>query len=109
MDRTMKTSVLLGRFAPYFKKYLWILLLDLLCASLTTLCELVLPLMVRFITERGMNDLASLTTAIILKIGALYILLRIIDTAANYFMANIGHKSWHLEHFPFADAGFMLK
>ena len=91
MDRTMKTSVLLGRFAPYFKKYLWILLLDLFCASLTTLCELVLPLMVRFITERGMNDLASLTTAIILKIGALYILLRIIDTAANYFMANIGH------------------
>ncbi|RGX54430.1 ABC transporter ATP-binding protein [Anaerotruncus sp. AF02-27] len=87
----MKTSVLLGRFAPYFKKYLWILLLDLFCASLTTLCELVLPLMVRFITERGMNDLASLTTAIILKIGALYILLRIIDTAANYFMANIGH------------------
>ena len=61
MNRQIKTSTLLRRFAPYFKKYRGVLALDLFCASLTTVCELVLPLMVRFITERGMNDMASLT------------------------------------------------
>jgi len=37
---------LLKRFIPYYKKYKWILFLDLLCASLTTVCEIVLPLIV---------------------------------------------------------------
>lgn len=69
MNRQIKTSTLLRRFAPYFKKYRGVLALDLFCASLTTVCELVLPLMVRFITERGMNDMASLTVALVLKIG----------------------------------------
>ena len=88
MNRQIKTSTLLRRFAPYFKKYRGVLALDLFCASLTTVCELVLPLMVRFITERGMNDMASLTVALVLKIGGLYLVLRIIDAAANYYMQN---------------------
>ncbi|MCR2026254.1 ABC transporter ATP-binding protein [Anaerotruncus colihominis] len=91
LNRQIKTSTLLRRFAPYFKKYRGVLALDLFCASLTTVCELVLPLMVRFITERGMNDMASLTVALVLKIGGLYLVLRIIDAAANYYMQNIGH------------------
>lgn len=91
MNRQIKTSTLLRRFAPYFKKYRGVLALDLFCASLTTVCELVLPLMVRFITERDMNDMASLTVALVLKIGGLYLVLRIIDAAANYYMQNIGH------------------
>ena len=91
MNRQIKTSTLLRRFAPYFKKYRGVLALDLFCASLTTVCELVLPLMVRFITERGMNDMASLTVALVLKIGGLYLVLRIIDAAANYYLQNIGH------------------
>ena len=91
MNRQIKTSTLLRRFDPYFKKYRGVLALDLFCASLTTVCELVLPLMVRFITERGMNDMASLTVALVLKIGGLYLVLRIIDAAANYYMQNIGH------------------
>ena len=90
LNRQIKTSTLLRRFAPYFKKYRGVLALDLFCASLTTVCERVLPLMVRFITERGMNDMASLTVALVLKIGGLYLVLRIIDAAANYYMQNIG-------------------
>ena len=91
MNRTMKTRTLLRRFAPYFKPYWGILALDLFCAALTTVCELVLPLMVRYITDTGMNDMAKLTTSIILRIGALYLLLRMIDTCANYYMARTGH------------------
>lgn len=86
-----KTGGLILRFAPYFKKYWWILALDLCCAALTTVCELVLPLIVRFITDTGANNLSALTVRVVLMVGALYLILRVIDTVANYFMASVGH------------------
>ena len=60
-ERTKKTSELIRRFAPYYRKYLPVLFLDLFCASLTTVCEMVLPLILRYITNQGAQDLASLT------------------------------------------------
>ena len=87
----MKVSYLLKRFTPYFKKYVGILIFDLFCAGLTTICELVLPMIVRFITDTGLNDVSELTTGVILRIGFMYIALRIIDTAANYYMSGTGH------------------
>ncbi|MBQ4509419.1 MAG: ABC transporter ATP-binding protein [Clostridia bacterium] len=86
-----KKNGLLRRFLPYYKKYGWIVAVDLLFAALTTLCEVILPLLVKEITERAMNDLASLTVDFILRLGIFYIVLRIIDTGANYFMISIGH------------------
>ena len=47
----MKTSVLLKRFVPYYGKYKGIMVMDLFCAALTTVCELVLPLILRYITD----------------------------------------------------------
>ncbi len=88
---TRKTSYLIKRFLPYFKPYKWILALDLFCAALTTVCDLVLPVIVRYLTDIGMNDLESMTVRLILSAGGLYLLLRLIDLAANYYMANIGH------------------
>ncbi len=82
---------LIKRFMPYYQKYKWILLLDLFCATLTTVCDLVLPLIVRFITNAAINDLTSLTVEVVLKLGLLYLVLRLIDAVANYFMADIGH------------------
>ena len=64
---------------------------DLLCAALTTVCELVLPMIVREITGIATEDIAGLTLELILKCGILYIVLRIIDTAANYYMTTVGH------------------
>ena len=87
----MKTSKLMGRFVPYFKKYRGVLLLDLFCAALTTVCEIALPLIVRYITDAGINDLASLTVGVILRLGGFYLVLRAVDAAANYYMASIGH------------------
>lgn len=86
-----KKKGLIRRFIPYFKKYKWVLVFDLFCAALTTVCELVLPMLVRYVTNAGINDLASLTVELVLKIGALYLFLRIVDAAANFFMASIGH------------------
>lgn len=91
MDKTHSNFELMRRFVPYFTKYKGVLLLDLFCASLTTLCELVLPLIVRYITNMGMNNLQGLTVQIILSLGLVYLVLRVIDVLANYYMANIGH------------------
>lgn len=64
---------------------------DLLCAALTTVCEMVLPLMLRYLTDVGMNDLQALTLRMILTIGGIYFLLRIIDGMASFYMAYTGH------------------
>ena len=85
------TMHLLRRFLPYYKKYKWILVFDLFCAALTTLCELVLPLLVRSITNAATSEPMTLTVELILRCGILYVLLRVIDTAANYYMASVGH------------------
>lgn len=87
----MKTSTLLKRFVPYYRNYMGIMIMDLFCAALTTVCELVLPLILRYITNLGMNDLSALTVQTIVTIGALYFVLRIIDGMASFYMAYTGH------------------
>lgn len=86
-----KTGELMKRFIPYFKKRRGVLFMDLFCAGLTTICELVLPMIIRHITNTGMNDLASLTASMIGKMALLYLVLRVIDCGANYYMADMGH------------------
>ncbi len=87
----MKLGYLIKRFVPYFGRYKHILILDLLCASLSTVCELVFPMLVRYITDIAINDIAALTVALILRIGLFYLILRLIDAAANFYMADTGH------------------
>ena len=82
---------LIRRFLPYYKKYKWIMVLDLFCAALTTVCELVLPIIVKEITNGATSDPMSLTEELVLKMGVLYLILRLIDTVANYYMASVGH------------------
>ncbi len=92
-EKQKKAGVLtlIKRFLPYYRQYAGVVALDLFCAALTTVCELVLPMMVRYITDMGMNNLEALTVKTVLMIGALYLVLRLIDTAANYYMTSIGH------------------
>ena len=90
-QRTMKTSELVRRFLPYFRPYRGMLALDLFCAMLTTLCDLVLPMIVRSITGLASSSAAALTVAYVLKVGGVYVLLRLIDTVANYIMVARGH------------------
>jgi ATP-binding cassette subfamily B protein len=90
MKKTNKKG-LLKRFMPYYSKYKWIMAADLFCAGLTTVCELVLPMIVREITGAATDNIAALTLELILRCGLLYIALRIVDTAANYYMTTVGH------------------
>ena len=90
-EKTKKKKGLLRAFLPYYKRHMPVMITDLLCAGLTTVCELVLPMIVREITGRATEDLASLTIDLIIKCGLLYLVLRVIDTAANYYMTTVGH------------------
>lgn len=90
-SRRMKTTELLARFAPYYRKYIPTLLMDLFCAALTTVCELVLPLILRYITNQGLSGEAVLTVRLVCGISLLYFGLRIVDAVANFYMAYTGH------------------
>ena len=85
------TSELIKRFLPYFRPYYKTLFTDLFCAALTTICEIILPLIIRQITNTALQDVALLTTKMIAGLGFLYFILRIIDCLANYYMADVGH------------------
>lgn len=89
--KEMKTGTLIRRFVPYYRKYYGIMIMDLFCAALTTICELVLPLILRYITNLGMTDISALTIRTIVTIGAVYFVLRIIDGFASFYMAYTGH------------------
>ena len=88
-NKQYSTRELFRRFASYFKKYRFTLWMDLFCAALTTVCELVLPLIMRYITNEGLRDLASLSVKTILSLGVLYFGLRIVDCIASYYMSDI--------------------
>ncbi|MBP3599994.1 MAG: ABC transporter ATP-binding protein [Clostridia bacterium] len=90
-ERKYSSGVLLRRFMPYYKKYIPTVVMDLFCAALTTVCEIILPLIMREITNAGIEDLKSIKVEYILAVGAVYIILRIIDSAAYYYMAYVGH------------------
>ena len=90
-EKTYESKELLQRFSPYFKNYKFVLFMDLFCAALTTLCELILPLIMRYITNEGISNLAALSVNTIVRLGILYLLLRIIECAAGYYMADMGH------------------
>ena len=85
------TSELIKRFLPYFRPYYKTLFTDLFCAALTTICEIIQPLIIRQITNTALQDVALLTTKMIAGLGFLYFILRIIDCLANYYMADVGH------------------
>ena len=82
---------LMKRFLPYYRKYRKEIALDLFCALMTTGCEIVFPQIIRMITNQAVADYTKITTSWVLTLGGVYLLLRIIDTAANHFMQYWGH------------------
>ncbi|MFI3164545.1 MAG: ABC transporter ATP-binding protein [Bacillota bacterium] len=90
MEKKRRRNVMV-RFAPYFSKYKGVLIMDLLCAALTTGCALVLPMIVREITNTALYDFDSLTLQMVLTLGGYYMFLRLLDAFGTFYMASIGH------------------
>ena len=89
--RHTSSGALIRRFLPYLAKYKKTLFIDLFCAAMTTLCDIILPKIMSTITTSAMGVGITLTAGIVLKLAAVYFVLRIIDGAAQYFMSGIGH------------------
>lgn len=87
----LKNKNLIKRFLPYYKKYRRTLYLDLFCAAIATGCELIFPMIIRFLTNTASSDVSSLTVRLIVLVGMGYLGLSIINITANYYMASIGH------------------
>lgn len=87
----MKNKNLIKKVAPYFYKYRFTLFLDLFCAGLTTASEMILPLILRALTNKGVNDLASMSFDFVMKLALIYVGIKAIEVVAQYFMTSIGH------------------
>nr|WP_296154009.1 ABC transporter ATP-binding protein [uncultured Peptoniphilus sp.] len=76
---------------PYFSKYKGILFTDLLCAGLTTVSEIVLPVILRYMTNLGTKDIALITPSLITRLAILFFAIKAVEIVAAYYMTNIGH------------------
>lgn len=76
---------------PYFANYKGILFTDLLCAGLTTVSEIVLPVILRYMTNLGTKDIALITPSLITRLAILFFVIKAIEIVAAYYMTNIGH------------------
>ena len=86
-----KSFSLMGRFFPYLRKHLGTEALVLCCVAVTAACDIALPLIVREITNAGVEDIASLTLKRILLICLFYIAFKGVACIASYCQAYFGH------------------
>ena len=87
--RTYSDKELIKKFIPYYKDYKNILAIDLFSAFLTTVCELILPIILSTLTDHASNS--SLTYSIIIKLTLIYALTKLVEVAGRYFMQSYGH------------------
>ena len=87
------SGALIRRFLPYLAKYKMTLFLDLFCAALTTLCDIVLPKIMSTITNAAMGVGITLTAGIVLRLGST------LFCAAHHRrcsqLLHVQHRSYH--------------
>lgn len=64
---------------------------DLFCALFGSAAEILLPLLVRQITDKAVDDPYTLTPRFLVLLGGGYALMRLVDALATYFMLAQGH------------------
>ncbi len=89
--QTYSSATLIRRFWPFLARYKKLLFLDLFFAGLTTLCDIVLPMIMRRLTNAALGNAAALTVQAVLRMALLYVILRLIDAGANFYMQSQGH------------------
>lgn len=90
--KNKKSGTVKKYFMPYLRLHKDVVALDLFCAALTTLCELVLPVIARKITAVAVSSAAGLTMKFILQMALLYAALKGVDMIAGYYMIYVGHS-----------------
>ena len=88
--KTDSNKALLKRFIPYYKPYLGIFLLDLLCALGVAVAGLVFPMLVRYLLNECLAADQILWRSIII-VAALMLGVRLVEMLCNYYMTTVGH------------------
>ena len=87
--REFSNKYLLKRFVPYYKPYKQILTIDLISAALTTISQLVLPLLLSYLTDWA--QLGILDVSRVVKVAIVYVLTKFIEVASRFVMQSFGH------------------
>ena len=85
-----KNSSLVKRFIPYYKPYIGIFVLDLVCALGVALSGLVFPMLVRYILNVCLAAETVLWRPIII-VAAMMLGVRVLELLCNYYMTTVGH------------------
>lgn len=85
----MTSRQAIQRFLPYYKPYKTVFIKDMIFALLTTVCEMVFPLIFRQLTNSGMAG--TLTFNHVGRLAFLYLALRLVEIVSRYYMQYTGH------------------
>lgn len=81
---------LIKSFAPYYRPYLGVFFFDLACAMFSTASDMVLPLILRFMTNAALLG-EGIGSDLLLKICLFFFCLKVLDLMAGFYMAKMGH------------------
>lgn len=87
--REFSNKYLLKRFIPYYKPYKKILTIDLISAALTTVSQLILPLLLSYLTDWA--QLGLLDVSRVVKVAIVYIATKFIEVISRFIMQSFGH------------------
>lgn len=87
--KTYSNKHLIKKFLPYYNPYKKILFADLFASALTTVSQLVLPILLSNLTDWA--QLGLLDASRVVKVGIVYTVTKLIEVAARYFMQSLGH------------------
>ena len=87
--REFSNKYLLKRFIPYYKPYKKILTIDLISAALTTVSQLILPLLLSYLTDWAQLGLLDVSRAV--KVAIVYVATKFIEVVSRYIMQSFGH------------------
>ncbi|EGC82960.1 ABC transporter ATP-binding protein [Anaerococcus prevotii] len=87
--REFSNKYLLKRFIPYYKPYKKILTIDLISAALTTVSQLILPLLLSYLTDWA--QLGLLDVGRVVKVAIVYIATKFIEVVSRFIMQSFGH------------------
>ena len=82
---------LIKKIVPYFKKHKKIFILDLFFALMTTICELVYPVLLKCIVDAVVLSSELLTLESIFFFAAVFLLVSAIEIIGVKFMTTFGH------------------
>lgn len=88
-QRKYTNKYLLKKFIPYYGPYRKVLTIDLLAAAFTTVSELILPLLLSYLTDWA--QIGVLDAPRIVKVAIIYAITKAVSVIARYFMQSMGH------------------